>query len=358
MSVQKHRITQGDIAAEAGVHQATVSLALKNHPSIPLKTRQKIQRLADKLGYLHDPMLSALAAYRNRSRPAVFHGTLAWLTDSSFKFDWRASPHYTLCFKGLADGAQRHGYQIAEFDVNASGMTSKRVASILRARNVSGVLLCPQPRPYTEMRFPWEDFSAVTFGYSLAKPSLHTIAAAFYRDMQQTIREVRRRGYQRIGLVLNFTDDERYDHNALAGFLVDEYLYSGSIPIPPFFENYRESPENLRAWIDRYCPDAIVSQDWRVRDSLHKVNIHPPKDLGLACAGIPQGIVGLSGVVENSQRLGEVAADFVTAMIQRGERGIPANVQRILVEGDWVPGSTLRDIASASSNPAKSRKGR
>ncbi|MGK0236799.1 MAG: LacI family transcriptional regulator [Candidatus Pelagisphaera sp.] len=53
-----------DIAAKAGVHQTTVSPALGNHPSLPKKTRDRIQGLAKEMDYQPDPALSALIAYR------------------------------------------------------------------------------------------------------------------------------------------------------------------------------------------------------------------------------------------------------------------------------------------------------
>ncbi len=45
-----------------------MSLALKGYPKISPETRERIQRAAESLGYSLDPMGSALATYRNRSR--------------------------------------------------------------------------------------------------------------------------------------------------------------------------------------------------------------------------------------------------------------------------------------------------
>ena len=61
--MNRPRVTLAAIAAQAGVHVTTVSLALRNSPRLPIATRDRIRKLADELGYAPDPMLQALVAY-------------------------------------------------------------------------------------------------------------------------------------------------------------------------------------------------------------------------------------------------------------------------------------------------------
>jgi LacI family transcriptional regulator len=58
------RVTLRDIAKAAGVSHVTVSLALRNQAQIPTATRNRIRSLADKMGYVPDPALGRLNAYR------------------------------------------------------------------------------------------------------------------------------------------------------------------------------------------------------------------------------------------------------------------------------------------------------
>ena len=60
------RIRLKDIAEKAGLSVAAVSMALKDHRSLPASTIKKVKALAKKMGYAPDPALSALAAYRSR----------------------------------------------------------------------------------------------------------------------------------------------------------------------------------------------------------------------------------------------------------------------------------------------------
>ena len=344
--MEPQRVTQQDIARKAGVHRATVSMAFKGHRNIPKETRERILKIAAEMGYVPDPMLSALAAYRSRKRPATYHGSLAWLVNSAYGFDWRdrtIRPHFSDYFDGAAAQAKRYGFQIEVFDFNAPGMTPARLASILGARGVSGVLLCPQPRPDTTLDFPWQNFSAVTFGYSLAIPQLHTVSATQYRAMRLTVHELRRLGYLRIGLALDGDHDLRTDHNYLAGYLVEEHLAGagGGATVPMLAAPYPDQGAVAR-WLRIHRPDAIVTGNYHFLDVLRSLGKRVPEEIGLACPLLPSAETELAGVVENSVEIGSVAVDFLIGMIHRQERGVPANPQRIHVEGRWLTGKTLR----------------
>src|ERR1700712_786944 len=67
-SVSKTRIGLRDIAKAAGVSVMAVSLALRDNPKISLPTRDRIHRLADKLGYHPDPELTRLMRHLRSSR--------------------------------------------------------------------------------------------------------------------------------------------------------------------------------------------------------------------------------------------------------------------------------------------------
>lgn len=341
--MKPRRVTQADIAREAGVHRATVSMALKRHPNIPPATRDRILAIAEKLGYEPDPMLSALAVYRSSNRRQSYRGTLAWLVNSNGEMSWkdlRRKPHFADYLKGAKLRAKSYGYEVEVFELNLS-LGTARMAGVLKARNILGVLLSPQPQANTSMTFPWEDFSVVTFGYTLSEPHLHTVTATHYRAMLQIMQELRKLGYARIGLVLDTVHDRRTDHNYLAGYLVEELQANSLATIPPLNALYGSLPE-LAKWIKRYRPEAIVSGNFRILADLASLGYEVPKDIGVACPVLPQPQETLAGIVENSTRIGSVAVDILVQMLQRGERGVPETPMRVHVEGTWIEGTSLR----------------
>ncbi len=340
--MEARRPTQSDIAKLVGVHRATVSLAFKNHPSIPERTKTKIRQCAEKLGYSPDPMLSSLAAYRSRNRPKAFQGIIGWLTHDIDMAKDSITYMFRDVYAGASSRAKSHGFHVEAFDLEQPGKSRARVASILRARNVSGILLPPQHRPNMEIcDFPWHQFSALAYGYSLIKPQLHSIASTQFRAMVKTMRQVRSLGYKRIGFFFQAVHDERTDHNYLSGYLVETYSHNRAEYIPPLLDA-QSQPKVFKKWYDKYRPEVIVTGDRGILGLLDSFSIGVPSEVGVACLLVTEHNDRLSGIYEDGFHIGEVAIDFLVAMIHRGERGVPDRPQRVLVEGVWNPGQTLR----------------
>ena len=349
------RATQKDVARISGFDQSTVSMALRNHPRIPEETRSAIQKVAQTLGYSPDPMLAGLAAYRNHQRPTTFHGTLAWFVNGRKDFAWETSPHFHSYFVGAQKQAKSLGYQIEVFDLSALAISKKRLASIFRARNIRGLLVCPQPEPLTELAFEWEDFSAITFGYSLAKPELHTIATSYFTNTLLIMRQLIAHGYRRIVYCNPRKQDERLGFNCAAGYVIENFLANEKLH-PPLFVELPTSPKNIRSWYTRYKPDAIVTCDLYSADSIRKAGIAVPRKLGVVCPDLPLPDSPISGAYVDCVRMGEVAATLLIDMLQRGERGVPTRTLRTLVEGIWNPGTTIRKQESLSVRKLAKRK--
>ncbi|WP_043583009.1 LacI family DNA-binding transcriptional regulator [Geminisphaera colitermitum] len=339
------RVTHKDIARKMGVHRTTVSMALRGHPGIPPETRERVEKLAAEMGYAPDPMLSALSAYRSSRRPAAFQGTLAWIVNSSGNHSLRQWKSYR---DGAEASARRHGFSMETLDMNTPDMTPARLAKMLRARSISGLLLCPQPRARITLDFPWEDFSAVTFGYTLAQPCLHTVVPAQYRNLTRIMRELLRRGYRRIGLALHDKHNARTDHNYLGAWYAESHFLASRIE-PLLFDTWPDYRKQLEVWLRKWRPDAIISGAPQIMTHLDNIGMAVPEDVAVACTtlGFFEGNddSAIAGINEESGYVGEVAADFLVAMMQRGERGIPGNPQRIHVEGTWFEGKTVRPLS-------------
>ncbi len=342
--MEPKRVTQQDIAKAAGVHRTTVCLALKNYPRIPAETRERIVRIAEELGYSPDPMLSALATYRHGRRPAGFRGTLGWLAQTTAQFSWRKIPHFARYLDAASACAETHGYRVEVIDLHDMGINWQRAAAVAKSRGIDGVLLCPQPRAATNLEcFPWHDFAAVTFGYTIIKPKLHMIASAHYTATFRTMQELLVRGYRRIGFVFNLRHDERTNHNYLAGYLTARELHDPHANLPPCIDDSNDPAQPIFwRWFDRYKPDAIIAGDRHFESILGSRGLRAPDDLGLACPGLADTRGSLAGICEDNEQLGRIAVDFLVSMLHRGERGIPRHPQQVLVEGDWTPGRTLR----------------
>lgn len=344
MAEPHRRVTLRDVAAAAGVHFSTVSLALHNHPRLPAATRERVQAAAQRLGYVADPMLASLASYRNSLRPVPFRSTIAWVTNFPTRHGWREAQFFHDCFLGAEERARALGFKLEVFWLRDRGMSPARASQILRARNIAGVLLAPQPNFGMSVELDWPAFSAATIGYTLAQPSLHMIGLHQYRSIRLAVRELLARGHRRIGLVLLEANDARVDHNWLAGYLVAQQAMPPKARLPHLFVPAWDGAA-FAGWFRRHRPDAIITKSPEVLPALAKLGVAVPDDVGVAFLTLPRINGEFSGVDENPQVVGAAAADYIAGMIHRNERGIPAMPQRVLIEGSWIDGRTVRTRA-------------
>lgn len=337
------RVSQKNIAEVAGVHVTTVSLALRNSKSLLPETREKIQRIARELGYQPDPMLSALTVYRKKVQMPYFQGTIAWLDNlkkSGAKPSSKVFPEY---WAGARERCEELGYHIEEF--SSSDMSLTRISNILKARGISCILLPPQPRQVAHMRMDWENYCALSFGFSLTHPRLHLVTNAQYRAARLAVRTVRRYGYRRIGLVTLDEIEVRTDHNFSSGYLAEHRL-GGRKPLPIFEYSYgktasrRSYAKEFAKWFRNNQPDAIIYLDNDVPDALRALGVGPDM-CGHASLAAPTEGGEVAGVHQNGKLVGRTAVDYLVDMYNRNERGVPKTPFRLLVEGYWVDGASL-----------------
>lgn len=348
------RVTLRDVAAAAGCHFSTVSLALRNHPRLPQATRDRVRAAAKKLGYVADPALAALANYRTSRRAVSFQSTLAWITNYPTRQGWRKVDVFHQFYRGAEARAAELGYKLETFWLREAGMTEARVSQILRARNIAGLLIAPQPVPGGSLHLDWTHFPAISLGYSLASPALHVVCPHQYRAMKLATRRLGELGYQRIGLVVLGIHDERADQNWTAGYLVVQQAMPAARRLPPLVPA-RWDEALFVAWFRKHRPDAIVTKSFEVLAALRRLGCQVPRDVGVAFITFPHPGGELSGVDENAVETGIAAVDFLAGMIHRNERGVPANPQRLLIEGVWVEGTTVREQTPAKRITATRR---
>lgn len=118
-------------------------------------------------------------------------------------------------------------------------------------------------------------------------------------------------------------------------------LNPGMMEVPPLLKR-EPSDRELRQWLKVNRPDVVISytgaSEW-----FSQLGYKIPEDLGFASLSLAQEISSISGIYQNNVRIGEAAVDFIISMLHSGERGIPRTPTRILVESEWIDGTTLRD---------------
>jgi DNA-binding LacI/PurR family transcriptional regulator len=335
------------IAARAGVTQATVSMSLANNPRIPTATRERIQAVARELGYQPNPYISTLMRIRREGRPLKDKPSLALVCAQPSADGWRnhASSTIRQMREGAIERATARGYRAQEFWLHRDGMSNERFSQMLHARGIHGLLISPLADGAPPPSLHWEYFAAVGLTVPLPDLTLTTVCSDHYFSSLEAVRECQRRGYRKPGLVLKKSHHARFQGRWEAGYLISPRLIPGiEVMEPLYLEDWnKETPAFLR-WLKQEKPDVIVSpgcdvlqavleeQDWRV-----------PRDIGLAWLACTRADHPCSGIFQNGPLIGAMAVDTLISMIERHERGLPAQAMAVMVEGRWNPGRTLRE---------------
>ncbi|AHF91999.1 transcriptional regulator [Opitutaceae bacterium TAV1] len=336
------RPTQRDIARAAGVTQATVSLALNNHPRLSADIRERVQAIAQQLGYRPDPYLAGLSAYKKQLRPRGFQATLAWVSNyPPGGRDWRDITTFKHYFEGATARAAELGYQLEAHDLAAPGMTPARMEQILRARNIPGILLAPQPEPLMRLDLSLDRFASVTFGYSLVSPRLHTVTHHHFRSTETLLRTLRARGYQRIGLALEAENELRTERIPSSAFLSEQLDWPASQRVP-LLNVPNLTRERFLSWFSRYKPDVVVTLWDFAYPWLADAGVRIPDDTGIALLSVRHRDGFFAGMWENPEIVGARAVELLIDLVHRSERGIPVLPSYLMLEGTWLEGKTIR----------------
>ncbi len=346
MSDPKKQPTMEDVARAAGVHRTTVSMALRNHRRIPEATRERIRAIAEQMGYRKHPLISALMTYRACHRQPDWQGTLGVLTFGSSRDFWQRPKAYARIAQGMERRASELGYGLDPIWVSEPGMTPKRLMGILRARSINGIILTPNvnqdPTP-PPLDLDWSSLSAVAIGYSLPQPDPHRVASDYFHNLALAHRQCVALGYRRIGLVLQERADRSVGHLWSASFLNEQRLHPHLTPIPPlvFAEtaDTKECIDELMTWLDDTRVDVFMSLPSTLRIyEEHCGQRTLPGGVGWVNLGCYEPEGHDSGIYPNYWNLGATAVDFVIAMIQRGECGLPLQSHTLMIKGTWRAG--------------------
>lgn len=331
-----------DVARAAGVHRATASRALKGDPRITAATRRRVEEAAKRLRYRPNALVSLLMSHRRAVTTPEFQAVIAYVTRYGARGAWRpVSESFGRIFQGACEAAERQGYRLEEFCLNDPPLTGAAFSRILRARGIHGVLIAPLPRPSGHLRLDWPQFAAVTIGYSLARPELHRVATDHFASLAVAARQCRKHGYRRLGVLLTGRVNERTDRRWLGAQLVEAEATGERDRIPALITHDFDEAA-FRRWFREHRPDVLLGVHmYQPLSVLRKMGVRVPRDVGIVTLERREREAGVTGMDQNFERIGAAAVNTIIGMLHRGERGLPAVPEKILVDASWVKGDSL-----------------
>jgi LacI family transcriptional regulator len=272
------RVNLMDIAKATGLSKGAVSMALRKRPNIPLHTQERVFAAAQKLGYLPDPLLSALSSYRHSHKK--ISNIIVFLTNWPTPTGWQDSPFLCRMYQGMQDQGNHLGYQIENFWLTEPGLNHARASQILFQRGVRGLIIPHQPHARVRLRMDWRKFATVAMRSALASPSFHYVNADQYQSIRLAFHHLRHLGYRRPGLAIDKDSDRLSINYYPAGYSVEMATYhpkDNNIPI--FKINDIHDGQAIRKWIHKHKPDVILGPA-NIMEALACANYRVPQDIG------------------------------------------------------------------------------
>lgn len=326
-----------EVARVSGYSRAAVSMALRGDQTIPESTRQRIQAVANRLGYRTSPLVAALMSLHRRQRAASGATTaIAFLTSHPPENPWRRQVIYRSMFAGALARATELGYRLEEFNLQAKEMTPDRMRHILRTRQIHAVIVAPLPKRETQLAFDCSSLAVVGLGLSVQAPLLERISNNLFESAALAVERCVALGYRRIGFVVSHETSHRLGDHWLAGFRLGIEKHGAAADVPPLMTDATEELASaLPAWLRAHQPDVVI-----LGNSEEQLFVKVPLTIGAVDLSVERRDGLRAGIFQNHLLLGGIAVEHVIGKLQSGVLG-PLNEANLhLVSGTWVPGAS------------------
>lgn len=323
---------------------------MRNDPSIPQATRDKVLEAARALGYRRDAQVSRLMGYLQKKKKEF--ETIAYVTAQK-KPSLEGDLSYKGFFLGAMECCEELGYRLEEFWLRPGELDEKQLDRILYNRGIRGVILAPHPIPGSTLRLKWERYATVSIGYSLAEPETHRVIGNHYQMILTAYEKVVEAGYKRVGFCLSERTDLRSRHIWLSGYLAERILHGDEADIPPYIGDIKG--RGLVKWYEKYLPEVLIMATGLASDSLKSAGYETPRDY--ACVYLDRQPSGgqQAGIVHHFRSVGFDAVNEISALLHRNELNLPERPRLIMAHGGyWKEGRSLLPKSSAAASKRKS----
>jgi LacI family transcriptional regulator len=334
--------TTRSLARQLRLSVATVSEALRDSPRVKPATKERVRRLAQRLGYSVNPLLGAALSAVRRSRHLDYRGTLA-LVDEAEDGNKELMLFHREIAAGATERAQSLGFNTELFWVGPvlPAVSVSRLSSMLFARGIGGVVLLPFNVSQDFSSFDFGRFAAVQMDHCLIQPRLHTVVPDHYVSMIHALERLTKLGYKRIGLCLERRKDERLLSKWSAGFLSFWRSFTRDSGIAPLIAP-QLTQELFVPWFREHKPDLVMAHRQQVVEWMKSIGMRVPEDVGYFILNHTERLAPCAGLDLQPRRMGYAAVETVVGMMHRYEHGVPAFPQTITLEASWIEGPTLR----------------
>lgn len=358
--------TVRELAAELGLHHATVARALGNQPNVSATTRERVLAAAGRSGYRANALVNALMAQvRQRHRLKPTGEVVAFLTGFDDEHAWRRFPSVCNQFEGASERAAELGFNLQPVWLGHHGEQARQMARVLHARGVRGSLLASGVSGDDgPLALDWQNHASVAIGYGFRQVPLHRAVHDSVNLIATCYARLRAAGCRRIGLAIAERYGARGRYLWVTGYLGAQWRHGDAV-LPPFlFDDDADTTASAAAfsrWLAEHDPDAVIGL-WPDRPLawLRAQRIRVPDRVSYATLDLGEHAGQLAGMEQDNHTIGVAAMDLLASQLFRNDIGIPKIPTVTLVEGIWRDGPTARmpAITRAATPPRRAARPR
>lgn len=332
-------ITLQTLARRAGLSVAAVSYALRGSPKVSAETIRRVRELAERLGYRPNARVSELMTHIRTARPARRGDVLAlvWLEGRRGELD----EFGRAVLAGATRRAESRGFLAESFWMEEVEGSERRLAGILRARGVAGVVFAPvRERTRVELDWPWEEFPLAVVGMAEWNQPVSRAGHHHFEAMRLALRGLAAAGARRPACWLDREADERAHRGWRAAWLASDITGAARrlrLDEGASARRGGRAEEAPAAWLRRVAPDALVVSHVKELELLRAAGWRGAPERTALLAWHP----GLEacGVDQGYDVIAESAVELVVAQLHRNERGLPDPPRMLLFPGRWRDGA-------------------
>ena len=335
-----------DIAKIAGVSKNTVSLALRDSPLISDKTKRRVVKAAQSVGYEKNAAFSKFMSEIKMSGLRRYRETVALINANEDPDALKSHPTIPKYVEGIRRAAEREGFALDEFWLHDPAMGARALARILRMRGIRGGVitgLMDNNRLPAKFRELWRSFKFVITGVRTYEPTLNFAIADHFLIAYQAALQALAHGYDRPALVLDREIDELIEGRFTGGFLRAQINMPLQNRIEPFFKvrEAHENPAIFARWFEKNRPNALVCLYNSAKKWVEDMGLSVPEDVALIQLERRDSEPEWAGLNQRNDLAGEAAVERLAQLLYSPPGADSGTVTATLVSPEWVESSTI-----------------
>ena len=346
MNTEKSKVTMKDIAKKLYVSQNTVSLALRNIPTVKRETRELILRTAEEMGYVY------VSQNQDAADEGLNAGNICVFTNSRYFSNFY---FYTELKAMLKNRLQDRGYGIIVETMFGPDMSEEQLRMFCEMNSVSGIIFMgDMGEEYVRLALRM-NMPVVTSSFYCMRPFTDCVLEDNITAIVDAVERLLGRGYEQIGYLgsisMGVAQNERH-----LGFLNAVRKFELQVPekwinincphdtdllyneFHKYFKSSEEKPEVFICGCDQIAFCAM--------EAAQDVGLSIPQDIGIV--GFDNNELSLSA----TPRLTTINtnngdhAELIADLIDRRIKGDKLPLRRQIVATTWVEGGTIRQQKS------------